>query len=241
MSLLHMVSLPLDLADFRRWAAQRGHAEDEGRALHHLLAETFGKAALQPFRLMVAPRSRTASLYAYCRGDPDSLRRTAEETGLPDALALCPPERLAHKSMPEAWEPGRRLAFDLRARPVVRLMQPAGTFRKGAEIDAYLAEALRLFPDGQPDAREDRLRRDLVYADWLSRRLEGAARLEGLRLVRQERRRVHRQGRVEGPDIVVHGEMTVLDSEAFSRRLSRGVGRHVAYGYGMLLLRPAGR
>jgi len=33
--------------------------------------------------------------------------------------------------------------------------------------------------------------------------------------------------------------LTVTDGEAFARLLAKGVGRHTAYGYGMLLLRPA--
>ena len=42
----------------------------------------------------------------------------------------------------------------------------------------------------------------------------------------------------EGPEVVWHGELTVLDGSVFSTRLASGVGRHAAYGFGMLLLRP---
>ena len=42
----------------------------------------------------------------------------------------------------------------------------------------------------------------------------------------------------EGPDAVMRGNITVTDSDAFTRLLSHGIGRHRAYGYGMLLLRP---
>ena len=45
---------------------------------------------------------------------------------------------------------------------------------------------------------------------------------------------------LEGPDATVHGTMTVTDPTAFARLLAHGVGRHRAYGYGMLLLRPPG-
>jgi CRISPR system Cascade subunit CasE len=37
----------------------------------------------------------------------------------------------------------------------------------------------------------------------------------------------------------VHGELTINDADAFARLLAGGVGRHAAYGFGMLLLRPA--
>ena len=37
----------------------------------------------------------------------------------------------------------------------------------------------------------------------------------------------------------MRGILTITDAAAFSNLLARGVGRHRAYGYGMLLLRPA--
>ena len=43
----------------------------------------------------------------------------------------------------------------------------------------------------------------------------------------------------EGPDVVMRGVLTVTDPDAFSNLLAHGIGRHRAYGYGMLLLRPA--
>ena len=43
----------------------------------------------------------------------------------------------------------------------------------------------------------------------------------------------------EGPDAVMRGILTITDSDAFSELLAHGIGRHRAYGYGMLLLRPA--
>ena len=37
------------------------------------------------------------------------------------------------------------------------------------------------------------------------------------------------------------GTLTIGDPDAFAAILSRGVGRHAAFGYGMLLLSPPGR
>lgn len=239
MSTLHMISLPLDLRSFRQWAARRRLAGDEGRALHHLLSETFGKGAIRPFRLMVARGARTATLYGYTGRDRDSLHRTAQETGAPEALAVADPARLADKAMPTSWREGRRLAFDVRVRPVRRLRKPAGVFPKGAEVDAFLTAVLRHSPQGRPETAE-RLAREAVYRGWLAERLEGAARLDGARMVRFQRTRAERGQALEGPDATFHGELTVTDGAAFSRLLAAGVGRHAAYGYGMLLLRPAG-
>lgn len=255
MSTLYLVHLPIDLEKLARWASTRDSAWmqwkdargqeltafDEGRALHHLLGETFGRRAMQPFRLMVSAGNRHGNLYAYSPFDASALKRTARELALPDALAICEPERLATKAMPQDWAEGKRLAFDLRVRPVRRLLKPAGTFKKGAELDAFLVEALRLFPEGPPDEADGQVARSETYAMWLARRIGDAARLENARLVRFERSRAARQGHAsEGPDATMHGELVVQDSAAFAELLASGVGRHTAYGYGMLLLRPPG-
>lgn len=238
MTRLHLISLPLELRSFRQWAGARKLGTDEGRALHHLLGEIFGKGALQPFRLMVAPGARTGTLYAYTLSDQDSLQQTARETGLPDALNVCNPDRLSIKTMPERWSEGRRLAFDLRAWPVRRLLKPAGKFAKGAEVDAFLLEVLRLFPDGAP--AQGGIDRETVYRNWLAKRLEGAAMLKQVRSARLERRILRRGSKdLEGPDVTFHGELVITDAAAFAKNLAAGVGRHTAYGYGMLLLRPA--
>jgi CRISPR system Cascade subunit CasE len=44
---------------------------------------------------------------------------------------------------------------------------------------------------------------------------------------------------LERPDAVFEGRLAVADPDAFRARLARGVGRHRAFGFGMLLLRPA--
>ncbi len=245
---LHLIELPLLLQELHRWAGRRkldsGLGFDEGLALHHLLGEVFGPAVLQPFRLMVAPRARSGTLYAYAAMDAESLLQRSRLTLPPSHAAVAAFERLRSLPRPAAaWREGQRLGFDLRLRPVVRLASTlsgrteadvAVSFRKGAEIDAFLAAALR----GRDASRE------MAYLDWLEQRLEGAATLEraATRLAGFERRRVERHGKsLEGPDAVMHGTLTVADPSAFADLLARGVGRHRAYGYGMLLLRPPQR
>lgn len=257
MSPLHLVHIAVDLARFNRWAGARdqGWAEgrdgshrrriafDEGRALHHLLCETFGKSVLQPFRLMMDRGRPTANLYAYSHSDAAALKQVAGECATPDTLGALDIEQLATKTMPQAWKEGRRLGFDLRVRPVRRLMKPAGDFAKGAELDAFLVETLRRFPDGPPANENEAARREDVYVRWLNERLHGVANFDSApRLVRFARRRAARNGQApEGPDAVIQGNLTIADPEQFAAALERGVGRHTAYGYGMLLLRPAGK
>lgn len=240
---LHLVELPLALHDLHLWAGHRnlGGGFDEGVALHHLLGEVFGPAMLQPFRLMVAPRAQSGTLYAYAVQDADGLRDLAQPVLTPARAAVVRLDRLRSLARPvETWVSGQRLGFDLRLRPVVRLASDlAGTTEdgapvnllKGAEVDAFLAAALR----GTAAPRET------VYRDRLAERLAPAATLDvgGTQLASFRRSRIQRGGRrLEGPEAIIHGTLTVTDPAAFGALLERGIGRHRAYGYGMLLLRP---
>jgi CRISPR system Cascade subunit CasE len=241
---LHLVEIPLTIKRLHQWAAQRefgGYgAYDEGLALHHLLGETFGPGVLQPFRLLIAPRARQGTLYGYAAQDADTLRAQARAVISPAAQQVLALDRLRSCPRPiDTWRKGLRLGFDLRARPVVRLLRaiesPGGSFRKGAEVDAFLPQAL-----GEGETRE----RETVYLDWLDARLGVAASLERdtTHLAAFRRSRVRRGGRgIEGPDATFHGTLSVNDPVAFAQILARGVGRHRAYGYGMLLLRPPQR
>ena len=258
----HLVHVPLDLRAFNQWAGTRGLIRrgtfDAGFALHVLLTGMFGPRALQPFRLFAPERRRFGSLYAYTQADARSLLRTAEAVATPDCLAALDLTKLRSKAMPEAFEPGQRLGFDIRIRPVKRLRhstkdsQSGEVVSPGAEWDAFRVAAIRRFPHGwktKPgDAPHDehsiRGRRSEVYCDWLAERFGNAATLEpgNCRLAAFQRSRVVRgNGRgPEGPDATLHGTLTVGDADGFHRLLRTGIGRHRAYGYGMLLLRPPG-
>lgn len=256
MTALHLIRMPLSLPDLNRWAGERGigwtarrnreGAErsagfDEGRALHHLLSESFGKGVLQPFRLFAAPGAKRASLYAYTTREKAELEDIYAACALPETRSLIDLSRMETKSMPEVWRAGRRLGFETRVRPVRRLLRPCGPFPKGAEIDAFLVHAMRQFPDGPASDPASRLKREDAYRLWLAERLAGVAELVGARLTRFLRHRASRHGAVEGPDATLQGDLVIRDPVLFADRLARGLGRHSAYGFGMLLLRPPGR
>lgn len=254
MKQLHLIRVPLAVNALAQWAGERGWvrgramAFDAGRALHHLVDETFGPGTLRPFRLLVPPRSAEGNLYSYSANDHGQLRVAMREFALPDHLTVLRQERLASKVMPGDWSVGQRLGFDVRVRPVRRLHADLATswgrFRGGAELDAYLWEALRRYPTNREGMATSNRSRETVYLDWLAERMAPAAQIEvgTTRLAQFQRTLVARGARgLEGPDATFHGTLTVTQPHAFTALLARGVGRHRAYGYGMVLLRPPQR
>lgn len=257
----YLISAPLSMNHFRRWAGRRQCALirrgtfDEGFALHILLSELFGKSELQPFRLIAPRRGREATLYAYTDVDKVSLQETARMTGVPESIEVLDPKDILSKPMPMEFESGQRLGFNLKVRPTRRtskaISMPNGknNLAKGSEVDAFLLNAWRRFPDGNNDADASAKAagetREKIYIEWLTERLDGAAVIENdqSRLVSFQRSRVLRGDGLgpEGPDATLEGTLVVAEAEKFSARIRRGVGRHKAYGYGMLLLRPPGR
>ena len=254
---MHLVHAPLDMRAFSRWAGERGLLRrgsfDADFALHILLAAMFGKRALQPFRLFWSERRRSASLYAYADVDQGALQKVAAAVAPPDCLAPLNPTALRSKPMPTVFASGHRLGFDLRVRPVRRLRhnlpdtQTGRVITQGREVDAFRLAILQRFPDGWRErgaqAKRSGMSREAVYAAWLAERLAGAATLEECRLSSFSRSRAVRGDGPgpEGPDATMQGVFSVDKPEVLARRLRRGVGRHRAYGYGMLLLRPPNR
>ncbi|MBX3569854.1 MAG: type I-E CRISPR-associated protein Cas6/Cse3/CasE [Rhizobiaceae bacterium] len=244
---LHLIRLDPNPHAAARWFAAEKllprTGEDDGYAWHALLSAVFGKAnAPKPFRL-VARRGRALQLLAYTGRDPAALRQAALDFADPVALAavgLGDGATLAAKPL-LSFAPGRRLGFSLRVRPTVRTDRD-GERAKSAEIDAYVA-AMRATPDALPD-------RKAVYADWTRARLEAGGtsvldlRFDGLDQIPVLRKSgagsdgVRRATLVQGHAASLAGLLEVTDAGAFAALLARGVGRHRAFGYGMLLLSP---
>ena len=235
---LQMIRSEIDVREFQRWMGIR-RLQDPDHAMHCLLTEIFGKdLAPKPFRLITPRGGRRGCLYGYTPTGVADLRAAAEIYADPQQLRALNLSSLDSKPMPTHWQPGKRLGFELRVRPVIR--KSRRNERPGAEVDAFQAQA-DTFPEGaMPYSREQ------VYARWLSGRLDrsGGANLDQTqtRMISFQRTRAVRRLRarhVEGPDAVMRGVLTITESAGFANLLAHGIGRHLAYGYGMLLLRPA--
>ena len=159
----------------------------------------------------------------------------------PAALEAAGVKTMISKTMPDVFARGARLGFEVRVRPVVRAARGAGE-HAGKERDAFLA-AIRDLPK---DTRVDRME---IYRQWLARALSPAAGIQQAdpvyrRLTQVTRRNAASEtgarplASLQGPDVGFSGVLQVAEPEAFSTLLARGVGRHRAFGFGMLLLRP---
>jgi CRISPR system Cascade subunit CasE len=140
--------------------------------------------------------------------------------------------------MPDRFAAGRRLGFTLRARPTIRTDRD-GDRTRTRERDAFLAAIAGTEPGGGPTRGE-------VYQQWLAKRLRAGGGepehlvMERFRLSttlrRDKARKLHT---LAGPDASFTGILTVTDPDRFATLLAQGVGRHAAFGFGMLLLKPA--
>lgn len=236
---MFMIDLPLEPVRLMRFAHRQGHGkladDDFGYAAHAWLAATLGELAPKPFRLLENRQGLRMLGYA---GQPiDALRDHAQTFAEPDALNVCDWSTAAGKEMPTDWQNGRRLGFEVRACPISRADR---------ERDVYLVAVNRA-----QEAGMEAPSRPQVYLEWLVRQLtkEGAAQAcsEAIDVIGFQRMRSQRLSHiperpkrqtVERPDALFAGELTIDSPEAFTRLLARGVGRHRAFGFGMLLLRP---
>ena len=253
----YLIYLPLNMQKFNRWAGQRGLIRkgifDQGYAMHVLLCNLFGKNKLQPFRIFASEHRRLGSLYAYSEMDANNLAQEANLYATPDCLSVTQSLRdFRSKEMPVNFPTSQKIGFEIRIWPTRRLAQElpdsksGKSYSKGAELDDYIACVLRHFTDdrnfGKESLRSAGITRYNCYIDWLSERFSDSADVlkNDCRLTSFKRTRcVRGNGQsIEGPDAIIHGNLRVRNSDSFNYKIRNGLGRHKAYGYGMLLLRP---
>ncbi len=215
--------------------------DDLGYALHVALTATFAETAPKPF-VWCPPGTpsggTTGRLLSYSSTSLDTLRERAASAADPAFAAVLDLSCAASKEMPTRFDTGKRFAFRVRVRPVLR----TGKKRDGSggkERDAYL---------DSPDDAGGRVTRGDCYLAWLAERLgAGGAHLEKGRLesfqltrlmTRDRSGEKSRRDAPTGPDAIATGTLIVSEPDAFASLLGRGIGRFRAFGFGMLLLAP---
>lgn len=245
---LHLVRIPLRGERLYEFGRRRGLAQanfDEGYAAHCALRELFGDLAPQPF-VVEAVRQQVLPVLGYTHADRAALEDAARLKADPwlwEHLVVW--DDLAAKPMPSAWRVGQRVGFTVRATPVGRAAQDHPNHRAGREVDVFL---LASRAQGLKTPGEVNLNRETVYEDWFRGQVArlGGATVESVAVtsfqVEPLSRRHHANDvrtKLDGrPVVALKGALTVTDPAAFAALLARGVGRHRAFGFGMLLLGP---
>ncbi len=214
---------------------------DTGYLVHCYHGELFGDLQLRPFSV-AGEHGRSLDILAYTPHTATELKRHADNFADPWIHEGCEWSHFAQKQMPLEWPAGTHLGFSTRVCPIVRTGRETEFARKGAELDVYLSRAFSSAGDVDSGREE-------VYRDWLVEQVSriGGVAITGVRMMSfrlaKVVRRSHGPDRTssvsERPDVTMVGELVVEDSAGFLRLLRRGIGRHRAFGFGMVLLRPA--
>jgi CRISPR system Cascade subunit CasE len=238
MSELHLWRLAIDparLAAVGRSQRIPAADDDQGYTIHALLCGLFGRTtAPKPWHF----ERRQCVIWAYA---PTSLE--VGQAALADPLyhATVDWSQSASRPVPVLAR-GRQLAVSVRLCPVIR--HGCRGNERASEHDVLLWQAR------QRQVPVSNLDPVAVYGDWLRERAWPAtAGAELLQLSVSGWRKPHPagastwRGRGDGglrlPDVTYTGTVEVTDPQAWMQQLARGLGRHRAFGYGMLLIRPA--
>ncbi len=241
---LHMVKLrlrTLRLFGYARAQHLPLREVDAGYLVHTVLTALFDGQAPGPFRIVSSDRSHS-TVIAYSGQPGDALSQRAQAFADPEVFEACE-WPLMSKPLPRDWPIDMRLRFEVRCCPVTRMAASGVNHRSGAEVDAFLAECWGTGDERTPVSRE------AVYVQWLGREFErrGGARviqaeLCNFRIARLLRRSQGPQRKLAicpRPDATLRGMLQVTDGPAFAALLRRGLGRHRAFGFGMLCVKPA--
>jgi len=239
---LYMIRAEISRARLFQLGKQLGYPLeriDTGYLVHTALRLALGEHAPQPFSVRPG-RGPSMVVLGYARRDSRALLDVARAVAEPVAYAAVSPETLLSKPLPNAWSEGQKLAFEVRFCPIVRKAKAGEHHAAGAEVDVFIDRCWKM-GEGVAVDREE------IYRNWLRERFDrsGAAEIDEVQLTQFKLERLSRRDTGNGrkwsfrdrPDATVTGTLRVRSPATFDEFLARGVGRHRAFGFGMILLR----
>ena len=247
---LHMVQMWLDtrrMTELARALSLPLHSLDTNYMVHCALGKLFQEHAPKPFSVEgdMTDATRFIRVLGYSQMPKSGLQEMARAFAEPMAYEICDFDRFAAKPMPEVFPTGVRLAFELRACPVVRKSSAGSngkySWSKGQEVDAFLS---RVWEVGDKEVTLDR---EKVYQKWLGQQFNRRGGVEPITIemtrfsLEKMIRRSHGKNRkprpITRPDVTFCGRLEVTDGASFMELLKNGIGRHRAFGFGMLKVR----
>ncbi len=215
---------------------------DPGYLCHCQMDELFGDNSPAPFSI-IAENDRFLTLLAYSSRSAEELRSHAETFADPGVFNGCNWDDFHAKKMPVSWNEGALLGFEVRCIPT---WKPRNGDGKQYERDAFLVSCMNA--DSNQEASPAR---EQVYRKWLQGNMHYhsaggvellSSRLLGWCISKMLRRKGPEDNRtsstVQLPDVTMKGQLRITNPEGFEALLKRGVGKHRAFGFGMLLLKP---
>jgi len=230
MSSFHLVRIPIHAPRLLRFAREHGITQEDetlGYTLHAWLTALFDAHAPKPFRYF----ERRQEVLAYSAYDTNTLLAQAQAFSSPQAWSALDPDGVVSKPMPNQFRVGQRLRLEVLTCPVSR--------QDNEEKDVYLRTLDRLGTDAPT--------RGEVYQAWFAHQWDSALRLDQIkllgmtarsRLLRRTRNGGNRLRIVERPEAMFGADAVIVEPVRFQELLVRGIGRHRAFGYGMVLLAP---
>lgn len=221
--MIYLSEIRLSTEKAYRWGRRIGIGSfDEAYLAHSVLAACYGEYYPKPF--VIASSGRSIRVLGYTRVDGANLERARQIGSDPEVNEIVISE--TSKKMPSDWRAGETLGFRLKATPVRRV--------RGKDRDAYQAGI------HEPGTRYER------YMDWLVERLSPTCKIVSVEVenfkFEKILRRKHDTSRsatpITVPSATFVGALTITNPAGFNNAISNGIGRHKAFGYGALLLRP---
>ncbi len=136
---------------------------------------------------------------------------------------------------------GQKLAFSLRANPVITRKDPTGK-RKRHDLIMDLKKQNRWGETPKSERSSIYELTQLAGEAWLSSRLKkNGAQLESLNTGGYIQHRNHKNGHkkaISYSTLDIEGTINITDPDAFTQALFHGIGPAKAFGCGLLLIRP---
>ncbi|MBN1880445.1 type I-E CRISPR-associated protein Cas6/Cse3/CasE [bacterium] len=233
---------------------------DLGYLVHCGISQAFHSCAPKVFSVMdrytrmnneSSNHPRFTQVLGYTKESASTLINHAKTYAEPDILELFDLDQIQSKTVPMNLPIGHLLEFRVKTCPIIRIWRETNGKRRQVERDAWLARVKSDEEMNVPDYQMPD--RETVYSQWfveLINRQKSVslveAHMSGLkldRLVRKTRNRTsdpNQSKRLDRPVAVFQGLLNIQNSESFNDLLYCGIGRHKSFGFGMLLLKPAG-
>lgn len=239
---MHLIQFRANVQALMRRAADYGlptKKVDEGYVVHSWMTSLWEQDSPRPF--VIDKRSGPdVVIQGYSTQDAKQLTKAADMYASPEDYAVLDWSSLKSKELPMQWPKETEIRLTVTVIPTIRYR--VIDEKNSRELDAYLHRVRTCEAAGIEVPP-----REIVYGEWLTQRLAGftvthTPELQQHRLAELLRRTQgeHRKSNhICLPLATLSVVGSVVDDVAFSEMIRQGIGRHKAFGYGMVRVNRA--